>query len=106
MKPVKCLHEHDFEGEKRNLFSDALASDRVTGVNSSDSSSTLSVLLWSKVTISASDRASSPYSNVRVNQHVVVKRQILLWKSFPKGWLSIKFSECIIYINQIRRGEA
>ncbi|GFU77054.1 uncharacterized protein TNCV_2241741 [Trichonephila clavipes] len=36
---------------------------------------------------------SSPYSNVHVNQHVVVKRQILFWKSFPKGWFSIKFKK-------------
>ncbi|GFY26341.1 hypothetical protein TNCV_25381 [Trichonephila clavipes] len=41
---------------ERNI-NDTLASDRVTGVNSSDSSSSLSVLLWSKATISASDRA-------------------------------------------------
>ncbi|GFY19547.1 hypothetical protein TNCV_4647191 [Trichonephila clavipes] len=54
MKPVKCLHQHDFEG-LRSLFSDTLASDRATGVNSSDSSSSLSVLLWSKATISASE---------------------------------------------------
>ncbi|GFU67211.1 hypothetical protein TNCV_2389011 [Trichonephila clavipes] len=47
MKPAKCLHQHDFEG-LRSLFSDTLASDRVTGVNSSDSSLSLSVLLWSK----------------------------------------------------------
>ncbi|GFX63570.1 hypothetical protein TNCV_2004991 [Trichonephila clavipes] len=47
MKPVKCLHQHDFE-VLRSLFSDTLASDRVTGVNSSDSSSSLSVLLWPK----------------------------------------------------------
>ncbi|GFY22638.1 hypothetical protein TNCV_2178991 [Trichonephila clavipes] len=56
MKPVKCLHQHDFEG-LRSLFSDTLASDRVTGVNSSDLSTSLSVLLWFKATISASDRA-------------------------------------------------
>ncbi|GFX53906.1 hypothetical protein TNCV_1598521 [Trichonephila clavipes] len=80
MRSVKCLHQHDFEG-LRSLFSDTLASDRVTGVNFSDSSSSLSVLLGSKATISASNRASSPYSNVRAKQHVVVKRQILFWKS-------------------------
>ncbi|GFW42152.1 integrase catalytic domain-containing protein [Trichonephila clavipes] len=56
MKPVKCLQQHDFE-VLRSLFSDTLASDSVNGVNSSDSYSSLSVLLWSKVTISASDRA-------------------------------------------------
>ncbi|GFV40303.1 hypothetical protein TNCV_4900221 [Trichonephila clavipes] len=39
MKPVKCLHQHDFEKKLRSLFSDSLASDRVTGVNSSYSSS-------------------------------------------------------------------
>ncbi|GFX94022.1 hypothetical protein TNCV_3413841 [Trichonephila clavipes] len=64
MKPAKCLHQHDFEG-LRSLFSDTLASDRLTGVNSSDSSSSLSVLLWSKATISASDRA--PYTAMSVS---------------------------------------
>ncbi|GFT14839.1 hypothetical protein TNCV_3483021 [Trichonephila clavipes] len=57
-----------FKMEKlRSLFSDTLAYDRVTGVNSSDSSSSLSVLLWSKAPISASDRAPHTAMSVSTN---------------------------------------
>ncbi|GFY25879.1 uncharacterized protein TNCV_1916291 [Trichonephila clavipes] len=44
-----------------------LASDRVIGVNPSDSSSSLSVLLWSKATILASDRAPHTAMSVSTN---------------------------------------
>ncbi|GFV09525.1 hypothetical protein TNCV_3159221 [Trichonephila clavipes] len=55
--PTHLSGQHVRLSMSTRIHGDTLASDRVTGVNSSDSSSSLSVLLWSKATISASDRA-------------------------------------------------
>ncbi|GFY13689.1 hypothetical protein TNCV_4960591 [Trichonephila clavipes] len=69
MKPVRCLHQHDFEGKICVVCLErvTLASDRITGVNSSDSSSSLSVLLWSKATILASGR--DPHTAMSVSSN-------------------------------------
>ncbi|GFW71692.1 hypothetical protein TNCV_1405331 [Trichonephila clavipes] len=69
------------------LLSDTLASDRsyrsqLTPIRLSS----LSVLLWSKATISASDRA--PHAAMSACQPTlasVVKRQILFLEELPKG---------------------
>ncbi|GFT91595.1 hypothetical protein TNCV_5003201 [Trichonephila clavipes] len=55
MRSQKPLDQ--FSLAKTKNFMSVELPDRVTGVNSSDSSSSLSILLWFKATISASDRA-------------------------------------------------
>ncbi|GFX66843.1 hypothetical protein TNCV_3049411 [Trichonephila clavipes] len=74
-----------------SLFSDTLASDRVTGVNSSDSSSSLSVLLWSKAIISSSDRA--PHTAIIVESELSGISNALATSTFlsPSSTDSITF---------------